>query len=104
MEFIERIDEWGRTTPGKIAHEAGGQSITFGELKERSDALADVLRATLPDDHSPVAVLGHKEPEVVVAFIACIKSGHPYVPLDTVLPQQRIDATLQSSGARITLT
>jgi acyl-CoA synthetase (AMP-forming)/AMP-acid ligase II len=62
------------------------------------------LARTLPGDRSPVAVLGHKEPEQLVAFLGAVKSGHPYVPLDTSLPAQRIERILAASGATLVLT
>jgi D-alanine--poly(phosphoribitol) ligase subunit 1 len=73
-------------------------------LKTRSDAVAAHLMKMLPDDRSPVAVLGSKQPEMIAAFLGCIKARHPYVPLDASLPRQRIDDILTASGARLTLT
>jgi D-alanine--poly(phosphoribitol) ligase subunit 1 len=51
-----------------------------------------------------VVIEGHKEPEMVVAFLGCIKAGHPYVPLDNALPRQRAASIISRSGARLTLT
>ena len=62
------------------------------------------LSVSLPDDHSPLAVIGHKEPEIVVAFLAAAKSGHPYIPIDTSLPQSRIDTIIERSQAAFCLT
>ena len=101
---IERIDAWSRAQPARLAHVSGTQTLTYGDLKTRSDAVASRLSALLPDDRSPVAIEGHKEPEMLVAFLGCIKAGHPYVPLDSSLPRQRIAGIVAASGARYTLT
>src|SRR5207244_8699822 len=42
--------------------------------------------------------------EMLVAFLGSVKSGRPYVPLDTALPQQRIDKSLATSRAALVLT
>ena len=85
MEIIERIDRWGRTTPDRPAYVSGGRTLTYGELRRRSDALAAHLAGTLPEK-SPVVVLGHKEPELLIAYLGAIKSGRAYVPVDTAVP------------------
>jgi D-alanine--poly(phosphoribitol) ligase subunit 1 len=103
MDVIGRIDGWGRTDPDRVAYVSGSRTLTYGELKAQSDVLAARL-ATELDDRSPIAIMGHKEPEMVVAFLACIKAGHAYVPLDTSLPRQRIDTILATSGVRLSLT
>ena len=48
-------------------------------------------------------MLGHREPEMLIAFLGAIKSHRPYVPLDTVLPQQRIDKILAISRPALVL-
>src|SRR4029434_4510986 len=49
-------------------------------------------------------VLGHREPEMLIAFIGAAKSRRPYVPIDTALPQTRIDQILATSRAVLVLT
>jgi D-alanine--poly(phosphoribitol) ligase subunit 1 len=104
MDLIERIDRWSRLAPDRTAHLSGDQSLTYRELIERSDALAAHLIQTLPADHSPVAVLGHKEPEMLIAFLGIVKSGHPYIPLDTSLPSQRVETIIETAKASLLLT
>ena len=62
------------------------------------------LTERLGDDRRPVAVLGHREPEMLIAFIGTVKSGRPYVPIDTTLPQPRIDQILAISRAAMLLS
>jgi D-alanine--poly(phosphoribitol) ligase subunit 1 len=102
-ELIARIDARGRRQPARVAQVSGDQVLTYGELARRSDALAAELARSLPDDGSPVAVVGHKEPAMLIGFLAAVKAGHPYVPLDTSLPPARIARIVAGSGARVTL-
>ena len=104
MNLIEQIDHWALAAPNAIAHISGDQRLTYGELRRRSDALAAHLAKRFGDDRAPVAVLGHREPEMLIAFLGAVKSHRPYVPLDTVLPQQRIDNILAISRPALVLT
>jgi D-alanine--poly(phosphoribitol) ligase subunit 1 len=104
MDLIERIDRWSREAPERLAHVSADQTLTYGELTRRSDALASSLAGQLPDDHSPIAVRGHKEPEMLIAFLGAVKSGHPYIPLDSSLPSQRVETILKTANASLLLT
>ena len=104
MNLLERIDHWAAVSPEAIAHVSDGRTLTYGELRRRSDALAAHLAERLGGDRAPIAALGHREPEMLIAFLGAVKSGRPYVPLDTALPQQRIDKILATSRAALILT
>ncbi len=104
MDLIDRIDHWGRVSPALPAHRSGERVLTYGELLARSDALAAWLDAELGDNRAPVAVHGHKEPEMLVAFLGVVKSGRPYVPIDISIPAQRVERIIQNAGAALTLT
>jgi len=104
MNLLQRIDHWGQENPNQIAHICGDQKLTYSELSQRSNALAASLAKKLPADHSPVAMLGHKESEMLIAFLGIVKSGHPYIPLDDSLPSQRVDTIIETANASLLLT
>jgi D-alanine--poly(phosphoribitol) ligase subunit 1 len=104
MDIIQRIDDWAKVHPQRVAHKSSGQTLTYGELALQSNKLADHLSRALPDDGSPVVLLGHKEIEMTIAFIGCIKSGHPYVPLESSLPEQRVTAVVETAQSPLVLT
>ena len=104
MTLLGRIDAWATESPDRIAHRSSGRTLTYAGLRAASDALAARLAMRLPDDGSPVAVVGHKEPEMLIAFVACAKAGHPYVPIDTAMPAQRIARIVELAAAPLTLT
>jgi D-alanine--poly(phosphoribitol) ligase subunit 1 len=104
MNLIERIDHWAAVAPEATAHISDGRTLTYGELRSRAGALACYLTQRLGNDRRPIAVLGHREPEMLIAFLGAVKSGRPYVPLDTALPQQRIDKILATSRTALVLT
>ena len=67
MDLLERIARWTREAPERIAHISGERRLTYGELGAQSDALAAWLDAELGTNRDPVAMVGHKEPEMLVA-------------------------------------
>jgi D-alanine--poly(phosphoribitol) ligase subunit 1 len=104
MDILDAIDRAARDFPEKVAHLSGDRTLTYRALKKDSDALAAHFAECFPGDKSPVAIIGHKEPEMLVGFLAAVKSGRPYVPIDVSIPAQRAERIVQSSGAVATLT
>ena len=54
-------------------------------------------------DQSPVIVYGHKHPMMLVAFLACVKSGRAYVPIDINVPRNRIENIIDSVSPELIL-
>jgi len=104
MGLLERIDAWRRRAPERVAHRSPDGRLTYAELARGSDAVAACIARSVPDDKSPVVIVGHKEPEMLLGFLGSVKAGHPYVPLDRSLPEQRVERIVESAGARLTLT
>ncbi|HET6846774.1 MAG TPA: D-alanine--poly(phosphoribitol) ligase subunit DltA [Anaerolineales bacterium] len=101
MDLIAQIDKWGILTGSRAAHVCGAEVLTYAELRERSDRFAGHLSAAIPSDRSPIAVLGHKQAEMLIGFVGSLKAGHSYVPLDTSLPESRVRAIVQAAGAKL---
>jgi D-alanine--poly(phosphoribitol) ligase subunit 1 len=104
MHLLDRIEKHGRTSPDRLAHVSGERRMTYGELLAKSSALAAWLDSQLGDKRSPVAVRGHKEPEMLVSFMAAVKSGRPYVPIDYSTPEQRMERVIEIAGVGLVLT
>jgi D-alanine--poly(phosphoribitol) ligase subunit 1 len=98
MDILDAIDRAARDFPEKIAHLSGDRTLTYQALKQDSDALAAHFAECFPGDKSPVAIIGHKEPEMLVGFLAAVKSGRPHVPIDISIPAHRAERIVQSSG------
>ncbi len=104
MHLLDQIAEWVRATPEKMAQISNERSISYGELGARSDALAAWLDGVLGERRVPVAILGHKEPEMLVTFLAAVKTGRPYVPIDLSTPAARVERVMEVSEAGVLLT
>jgi len=103
VNLIEIIDNYAAICPERIVHRYRGSSLTYGQLKKRSDALASFVIGTFGRDKTPIAVFGHKQQEMLIGFLACVKAGHAYIPIDESLPAQRIQDIIESSGTKLIL-
>ncbi len=104
MNIISRIEGWAKEHPSKTAFHFRNEEISYGELWERSGRLANYLLINKNIcDGQPIPVYGHKNIFMPVCFLACARSGHPYVPIDTNMPEQRIKDIMESVGSPVIL-
>lgn len=87
MKYLDCISRRAADDPNKIAISVSdGRRMTYGQLECVSNKIASFIdRATARKEFSPavpVIVYGHKDPLMVACFLGCLKSGHPYVPID----------------------
>ena len=103
---FERMEAWfsaqARATPGRAAVLDEGGSLTYRELDTWSDRLA----AALPPEVAgqPVGLFCPPSSESVVAWLAVLKRGGVCLPLDPVLPVERLRWVGEDSGCRWVLT
>ncbi|WP_411679261.1 D-alanine--poly(phosphoribitol) ligase subunit DltA [Clostridium thailandense] len=97
MNLIEKISSYEICKCEQIAHIYKDSSITYGELIEKSDAIASYIIDQFGDDKTPIVVYGHKEHEMLICFLACVKAGHAYIPIDTSFPYERVRDIVDSS-------
>lgn len=101
MQLIRAIEDHALTNPEKLAFVSPGKQINYGDLWNQSEQIAAFfLQESLKED-SPILVYGHMEPEMLVSFLAAVKSGHPYIPIDTSIPLERIVKIIESSKAEL---
>ena len=77
--------------------------MTWGELDSYSDRLASYFKLNLRTK-TPVIVYGHKHPMMLVCFLACVKSGRAYCPIDVNVPLSRTKAIIDEVKPEIILT
>lgn len=80
------------------------QVTTFGELDERSRALAAVLRDAGVQPGDRVAVLLPRSIDLVVAMVAIWRAGAVHVPLFTAFGPEAVGVRLEDSGSRVVIT
>lgn len=97
MELLQQIRHHSMMVPDRPAIISDQKSLSYYQLESQSNRLASYLRRILPEwDKTPIIVYGHKAPQMLVLFLACVKSGRAYCPVDTSVPLTRVEAILQS--------
>ncbi|MEU6479272.1 non-ribosomal peptide synthetase [Streptomyces sp. NPDC047017] len=87
-----------RRTPGAIAVADGDTRLTYRELAERSAQLAHHLISLGLGPEDIVAVGMRRGADLVTAFLAVLKTGAAYLPLDLLNPARRL--ALMTEDAR----
>lgn len=98
FDVLDSFSRRANDDPDHPAHQWRDVVLTRGELARRSDALAAALVQAYPDNRDPVVVHGHKHPHLLVCFLACVKAGHPYIPVDSSLPPERVRAIVEAAA------
>jgi D-alanine--poly(phosphoribitol) ligase subunit 1 len=101
VDIIDRIEAAASRDGDRAAHRYRGESLSYAQLWSGSSALAARIAGLLPDDGSPVVVYGHKESAMLVAFLGAVRAAHPYIPIDTSWPADRISGVIDESRARL---
>ncbi|MFJ5309588.1 amino acid adenylation domain-containing protein [Streptomyces sp. NPDC088350] len=78
--------------------------LTYGELDERSRALAEQLVAAGAGPGVPVGICVERTPGLLISILATLRTGSCYVPLDPNYPSERLTFMVQDSGTRLLLT
>lgn len=92
MNILKQLDFYTQNHGEKTAIRYGTQSLTYQELDNYSGRLAAYIEETCGDNKSPVIVYGHKGLYMIICFLAAVKSGRAYCPLDISIPDSRADA------------
>ncbi len=85
----------------KTALIAGDRELSYSELSERADRLANALRRRGVARGDRVAYLGENDPAFVETFFAAGLLGAIFIPLNTRLAAPELQYQLQDSGARL---
>jgi amino acid adenylation domain-containing protein/FkbM family methyltransferase len=81
-----------------------GETLTYAELNERANRLANRLRRLGVGPDSLVAICMERSPEMIVALLAAIKADGAYVPLDASYPAERLAVMLDDARPLVLVT
>ncbi|MFI8294282.1 condensation domain-containing protein, partial [Streptomyces sp. NPDC085614] len=100
------VARWAKNTPNAVAVTAAetGESLTYAQLEERANHLADYLAERGADPGTRIGVRLPRGIDAVVAFLAILKTGAAYVPLDPAHPRERLEYMTQDAELTMTLT
>ena len=91
-------------TPDAVALVCGGRSMTYRELDEASNRLAQLLAGHGAGPGQSVALLFSRSAEAIVSILAVLKTGAAYLPIDPALPEARIGFVLGDAAPVAAIT
>ncbi|MBT9332218.1 non-ribosomal peptide synthetase [Paracidobacterium acidisoli] len=102
--FHQHFERQAQRTPDCMAVVAGTEALTYAELNERANRVAQGLRAAGAGPESLVALYAERSAHLLAGLLGILKSGAAYLPLDPVYPKQRIAQILEDAKPRVVLT
>ncbi len=105
MDIGVAVHAHARSTPHAVAAFDGDRSLTYRELDERTNRLANTLQVRFgvrPGDR--VAVLLRNRLEVAEAIAACAKAGAVYCGLNFRMSLEEYRSIFGNAGARVLVT
>jgi amino acid adenylation domain-containing protein len=101
--FINIFEEQVINNPKQIAVVCQDQSLTYKELDEQSDRLANFLKLKGVEKETIVGVCLERSIDSLVCILAIWKAAATYLPVDPDYPSGRINCILENSGAKFLL-
>ncbi|GKX65195.1 amino acid adenylation domain-containing protein [Inconstantimicrobium mannanitabidum] len=99
----ELFEEQVTKAPNKVALEFKDKTLTYKELNERSNQLANYLREKGIGNRSIVAIMETHSIDLVISILASLKAGAAYLPIDPSYPVERINYMLEDSKSNLLL-
>lgn len=100
----EQVDQWADIIPDHPAISAHDGALSYGDLRQATDALCAELQAQGVRPTDAVALHLPRGARAVVALLAIMKAGAMAVPIDTSYPDDRVAMILEDSQVKWRVT
>jgi D-alanine--poly(phosphoribitol) ligase subunit 1 len=89
------------TNPNKLAISGSDKDISWQNLQNTVNQLAERFKKiNIPTGH-PVIIYGHKEYFFPLAILTCIHANITYIPIDKIYPLDRIKKIIETTGSQV---
>ncbi|MCI8482443.1 MAG: amino acid adenylation domain-containing protein [Clostridia bacterium] len=102
--IIELFEEQVQNSPNKVALVFYDKQLTYGDLNEKANQLANYLLTYSLKKEDVVGIFLDKSLEMIIAILAILKVGACYLPIDIDYPKSRIDYMLDNSNTKLILS
>lgn len=99
-----KISEQCKITPNAEAVNYENKSVSYFELDQLSNKIANYLRKQGITKGSLVGIMTLPGPNMLIGMLGILKSGAAYVPIDAAYPSERIKYILNHAKIQILLT
>ncbi|MGM9978309.1 MAG: amino acid adenylation domain-containing protein, partial [Clostridium sp.] len=99
----EIFEEMASKYPNKTAVICKDKQISYKELNEKANSIANILRnkGIKPDDF--VGIMTERSIETIIGIYGIMKAGGAYVPIDISYPEERVNYMLEDSKSKLLL-
>lgn len=97
------FEEQVAKTPNQLALVYKDQRLTYAELNEKANRLANYLKQQGKPLGAPIPLISHKSAAQVWAVLGILKAGGHYIPIKGALPAARINELLVQTEANMVL-
>jgi len=82
----------------RVAAEFDGKTLTYGEVNERANRLANYLVKSGVTPESIVGIFVERSVDLLVGLLGILKTGAAYVPMDPLFPPDRLVYMMADAG------
>ncbi|WP_223644877.1 non-ribosomal peptide synthetase [Corallococcus sp. EGB] len=90
--------------PDTVAAVFEGTQLTYAQLDARANQLAHALRRRGVGPEVRVALSVERSLDIVIGLLGILKAGGAWVPVDPLLPRERLSFMLEDSAAQVLVT
>jgi amino acid adenylation domain-containing protein len=96
--LLEALEALAVSRPDAVALECDGARLTYEQLDDQSERIAQALRRRGVRRGSFVAVCVRRSTRMVAMLVGIMKSGAAYIPLSPSFPEERLRAALDDAA------
>lgn len=101
---VELFEEQVKKIPDNTALVFNNKEITYKELNERANKVANYLKNIGIGRNDIVAILMKRSFDIMIGILGVLKAGAAYLLVDPEFPENRINYMLENSKSKLTLT
>ncbi|MDZ7959079.1 MAG: amino acid adenylation domain-containing protein [Aulosira sp. DedQUE10] len=98
------IEEQAQQKPNNIAVEFENEQLTYSQLNNRANQLANYLVQIGITPGTLVGICVTRSLDMIIGFLGILKAGGAYVPIDPSYPQERVAWILENTKTPVLLT
>lgn len=99
-DFLSLLQKRFEINGQKIALKYEDKMVTYKELDERSNKIADYILSNIKNEDNIIGIAMPKSIEQIICILGILKSGKTYLPVDITYPQERISYILSNSNVK----
>lgn len=96
--IVTSFDKCATENAQRVAYDEMGTKTSYATLKANADTLAAWLDQRGLPNATPILVFGDHQVEMLVSFLAALKTGHPYIPVSTDSALPRIQSIIDTAN------